>query len=153
MRDIKFRAWSIEDKCYLENVSLLSYLKHGSKIMEICGAVQTDNSDGVYDCDHETVIIEQYTGRKDLNGKEIYEGDILKSKYDDSISIVKFGNYKDCYCCDGCENQYGGCETAWHTGFYTLSKIEETGKLDDTDDWAEIIGNIHENPELLEPNQ
>lgn len=93
--------------------------------------------------------IGQYTGLKDKNGKEIYEGDILRGdKYP--------------FNCDGVDNYFA--EIVWSDdvcGFYriTIKKPNSTVRgvshgnweqLDEDDIKSfEIIGNIHDNPELL----
>ena len=82
----------------------------------------------------------QYTGLKDKNGKEIYEGDIL---LDDSIKAkcsVVFGSYptlKDDY---GYEERSPKFCVLWSD----KSGYSEINKYD-----IEVIGNIHETPELL----
>ncbi len=67
----------------------------------------------------------QYTGLKDKNGKEIYEGDVLSGRY-----IVEYKN--DCFVVQEHTND-------WSSVHYVLHHNPE----------MEVIGNIYENPELL----
>ena len=79
----------------------------------------------------------QFTGFKDKNDKEIYENDIVKFK-DGRIGVVIFDTLP-LYI----ENQGKYYVTGWFINF----KNEEYEPLEDD---AEVIGNIYENPELLE---
>ena len=87
-------------------------------------------------------ILERPTGLRDKNGKLIFEGDIIKipDKWDDYGLMA--GEQREVYFLAG--------------GFrlkpkYKYSKNDRGYWLEDTDDF-EIIGNIHENPKLLEQN-
>jgi hypothetical protein len=71
-------------------------------------------------------IIEQFTGLHDKRGKEIYEGDIIE--YNKNIFVVIF--------------KYGAFGYKYFGDFHWLVNYNK--------DDLEVIGNIHENPELLE---
>jgi hypothetical protein len=79
--------------------------------------------------DKDRYEIMQYTGLKDKNGKEIYEGDILYYESCDDKKEVMWGPILD-------HDTKMGYGDGWG--------------LVSTDEDAEIIGNIYENPELLE---
>lgn len=122
MREIKFRAW---DK---ENKQMITYFDISSK-----GTVKKPTGIGLINTNKILdVILMQYTGLKDKNGNEIYEGDIIDLRIDDqagnkhSIGYVEFDNKLLRYLIsfiDGC---------AWAS----FNNVK-------------IIGNIYENPELV----
>ena len=118
-REIKFRAWV--------NEHWVDWLPT-SKSLETYNAVIIDK-DG-YSTDSKCHI-EQYTGLKDTNGTEIYEGDILMDGDGESFEywVVKF-------------------EFGKFVG-ETVGVSEDIFELAD----LEVIGNIHENPELLEGDE
>ena len=89
----------------------------------------------------------QYTGLKDKNGKEIYEGDILREPARDKWEESSYISY-ECWFDNRTIFEYG-----WH---FSRAKFHGNlcgGQGSMPMEWAdklEIIGNIYENPELLE---
>lgn len=77
-------------------------------------------------------IIEQYTGLKDKNGKEIYEGDIIDCNYGFGQYVVVYRRYDASFILEDDSRE-------------EIIKLVLAGKT-----FYEVIGNIHENPELLE---
>jgi uncharacterized phage protein (TIGR01671 family) len=144
MREIKFRAWHSENKSFVYQ-SLSDFWRNGW----IC-ATHTRNAD--YEIPHESNSFsvhgewEQYTGLKDKNGREIYDGDIVKinmGRIDDGVLLITFGGPWD-YAGFGLT----GKRTGWEEGDFDPPECWDTLKPQ----YAaalEIIGNIHENPELL----
>ena len=94
MREIKFRLWDKKNKKFILNtwanpLELLSDITwHGI------------NQYGISYFDIENIIISQYTGLKDKNGKEIYEGDIVTANFmrDNGVNLHGVVEY-DYECC------------------------------------------------------
>ena len=134
MREIKFRAW---DKL---NYRFLSMPLVGIDFENDC--VNSYEIEQISDTEYKTVQnvcysyeLMQYTGLKDKNGVEIYEGDSVKFIPSGEYGLVTtFGNSQNL----GIE--WENSRTAFFTPMFYLGCESE----------LEIIGNIYENPELLE---
>jgi len=97
----------------------------------------------------------QYTGLNDKNNQEIYTGDIVKT-YLGNIGLVKCGEYVN----EEHVMEYGGYDVMSddlgggirkRVGYF-VEHVDGacTGLDNKTDKWIDIIGNVHQNPELLE---
>lgn len=95
----------------------------------------SDNCKTTYHVDKDTVG--QFTGLRDKNGKEIYEDDIIYFDFCGEKYIV----------CVGFNNEIG----AWCVAFKGSGYVGTTplGKMLCEYDDMEVIGNIHDNPELI----
>lgn len=125
----KFRAWDIAEKCWVViDDEDCTYFRHKGKVI-------TFTRGGI--------ILEQFTGLHDKNGKEIFEGDIMTRGAGWGNEVVQYykcgfvrHNYKD-----DADYNLGGCD------------YSSDGKKDNEDKpiqlITEIIGNIHESPELM----
>ena len=137
MREIKFRVlidyriyYQDEYDAYSDNLTSIDICK---KTITITGFYNYEN---VYRFEDEKVKLMQYTGFKDKNGKEIYEGDILFFRDENTKYVV-----------------------VWQDAAFIIKSIEirkyseEMCWLDDTEICCEIVGNIYENKKLLEENE
>ena len=92
-------------------------------------------------------IIMQFTGLKDKNGKEIYEGDILRSEADEGVAVVSYSADMARFEIELLAYEIFTGENPEETYYDKLSVVDSY----EFGDWngAEVIGNIYENPELL----
>jgi uncharacterized phage protein (TIGR01671 family) len=83
----------------------------------------------------------QFTALLDKNGVKIFEGDIIVSDFGDGDpNVIKFGQYK-------VFDEFGSCNSI---GFYVFPENEPFGETIDENSLAyKVIGNIHDNPELI----
>jgi len=125
-REIKFRAWDVVDKrMILPDIWMSRLCGEGVSLEEILG--------------NEEYAVMQFTGLKDKNGKEIYEGDVVRAWKDsqqdtsEPLGVIEYGDFNAVY--------YICFET----------RPENLMVMACDYDQLEIIGNIYENPELLNP--
>lgn len=120
MREIKFRAW-IKEVDEIREVEYINFWKKKiSYPHKFC-------KEYYLNADFDEIELMEYTGLKDMDGKEIYEGDILFESFREEYFKVVFEN-----------------------GSF---RAEADGYSLDLEDYAhicEVVGNIYENAELME---
>ena len=131
-REIKFRAWLKEEKKIL-NVETIDFSEKSIQYLEKNEIIDAYLLRTKF---LEDVEIMQYTGLKDKNGKEIYEGDILKYKfpYDRRLKHVSLVKFIETEASFGLKDIYGN-----EIPLYRIT----------ANNYFEVVGNIYENPELL----
>ena len=129
-----FRVWDIEAEEYLPistncQDGLLGITADGSRILYLEDGEVTWFKDG------ESVVIEQDTGLKDKNGKEIYEGDIVEWTNGLGEAMLY-------------EVYFNECRATFLLNPLANDEMIE-GMSDKKTPYIKVIGNIHENKELL----
>lgn len=134
MREIKFRAWDTKGYwVYPEGHPKRKFIqKMYYDVENLYDSCEGEATPGGRSFGHllrnKRYIIMQYTGLKDKNGKEIYEGDIIKSE-EGEIAHIEFETHI-------LQDMTGNC---FGSGFFPQSDVN----IED----CEIIGNIYENEE------
>lgn len=133
MREILFRGKRTDNHQWVEGFYIVDDMENPNPYIV--------NGRGKYRVAHKSVG--QYTGLKDKNGKRIFEGDVVS--FEDAVADYE-GYHDDVFINHGVVSifPYGGVS-------FSNRKTVEMDDLYDTDDSidAEVIGNIHDNPDLL----
>lgn len=130
MREIKFRAWDRQE-------------------LKLVNAVLIDTDGTLYeswrDLEDGTVlhgVLMQYTGLEDMNGVEIYEGDLLRWRY----WLEELTEDADVYKVEWLDGEARFALNCYRSG----RQIDPRNDLMKLGDEFAVIGNIYENPELLD---
>lgn len=137
MRQIKFRAWDIKNKKWVDHNGLLSDTSVSVSVGDM----------PILSFEHEDWVFMQFTCLLDKHGEEIYEGDII-------MPVEKRYPFYD----EGKPNYVGTIEWCF-AGFHCVLNLVGKGRYGISDgmnepfeegEWCEVIGNVYENPDLLE---
>ena len=134
MREIKFRAWDKEEECFLD-IYTMNF--DGCGNIECVYVFDGDNYiDPPYFRDDKILVLMQYTGLKDKNGKDIYEGDIVEvvdyqyiNEYPEIAKFIGVIEYNNGSFCVRMDETYSN---------YRLMDLE-----------MKVIADIYESPELM----
>lgn len=130
-REIKFRAWDKKVGQMINHIASIVWDFNGRPILlkSIYDLeIKDGQNSGTYERLINQIVLMQFTGLKDKNGNEIYEGDIFMDEEDGSTNYVIW------------DEILGGWDTnEWYD---PKDLVDHASSL-------EIIGNIYENPELI----
>ena len=129
----RYRAWDKIHKTMYEVDDIMSIDFGKSKI-----SVKTLFFEQTNRYDFDDIVLMQSTGLKDENGKEIFEGDIVKVTDGDERTNFPDGGIGTICGLDGIFMWY--IDGQVHNGLFDISQ----------EYYIEVVGNIYENPELLE---
>lgn len=133
-REIKFRAWD-KRKNIMRDVECVGSVFSRSEVY--------DTSNGREWVMNDHIELMQYTGLKDKNGKEIYEGDIVRAKYNTGKELIQDVVFN--------ESRFAlhmgsnGCQS-WNPMPTTATHLKDRLYCVE----VEVIGNIYENQDLLQ---
>ena len=128
MREIKFRAWLCDPDDHSDGYWATTVALYADG-----WCLDGDGSWPSEECEEQGIFIEQFTGLRDNNGVEIYEGDIVRWNPLWGNVLVQIRSLWV-----GEDDLSGQTITGWFG--------EDGSAINDT---CEVIGNIHENPELI----
>jgi uncharacterized phage protein (TIGR01671 family) len=132
MRELKFRAWDGNKMHYPQIIGINGEVfswDHDRSWLHNCQ--YWDGEEGFIDAPN----LMQFTGLKDKNGKEIYEGDIIQY-FDKIVAVVVW-------------QDYGGWSYKWIDPTYIKVRQHNPEPFFHNISLAEVVGNIYEHPELL----
>ena len=150
MREIKFKAWDKEAKKFVSGYEAFDY---------VC-SWQNDETGSHIIIRQERYQTLQYTGLKDKNGKEIYEGDVIKMAVDEPFQrthgkwTIKEVVYRSgMWILDYVSSESGNVLPRGYTAgaIHEIRDVDKDAYFYDDNDVQEleVIGNIYENPEFL----
>jgi uncharacterized phage protein (TIGR01671 family) len=145
MREILFRG-----KCLDYGEWVNGYyveLKYDGGKLGKCGFIYPCTEADYISVAVDSKTIGQYTGLT-ANGKKIFEGDIIKSEQDEMIGVIRFGEYQTTNSGNG--ECHLGFSIEWYGKYSDIIRRDLGWWINAGRKNIEIIGNIHDNPELLE---